>query len=189
MRTDDLGSQPRLLLLSCVLALLGLATAVIYNIRFTPYTMVLFMAAGQGLIALAACCFAYAAWIGIRARLHSIVERRFKAGEVVFRQGDYPDRLYVIGEGEVEVIREAPGQPEVVLTRLGKDQFFGEIGILSDSPRTATVRAVTDLTALSIHRNYFTSLFSYLPALRERILAAYQVRIADGKSPSPPAAG
>jgi hypothetical protein len=178
MKTDDLGTQPRYLALAGVLALLGLATAVVYNLRFTPYTMVLFMGAGQGLIALAACCFAYAAWIGIRARLHSIVERRFKAGEIVFRQGDYPDRLYVIGDGEVDVVRETPGQPDVVLTRLGKDHFFGEIGILSDTPRTATVKAATDLTVLSIHRNYFTSLFSYLPALRERVLAAYQARTA-----------
>jgi hypothetical protein len=181
MKPDDLAPNPRYLVTAAVLALLGLATAVVYNVRFTPYTMVIFMAGGQTLIALAACCFGYAAWTGIRARLQSIVERRYKAGEVVFRQGDYPDRLYVIGEGEVDVVRETPGQPEVVLTRLGKDQFFGEVGILSDSPRTATVRAVTDVVALSIHRNYFTSLFSYLPALRERILAAYQARTADGK--------
>ena len=188
MKTDDLGRQPRYLVLAAVFALLGLSTAVIYNLRFTPYTMVLFMGAGQALIGLAACCFGYAAWIGIRARLHSIVERRYKAGEIVFRQGDYPDRLYVIGSGEVEVIRETPGQPDMVLTRLGKDQFFGEIGILSDSPRTATVKAATDVEVLSIHRSYFTSLFSYLPALRERILSAYKVRITDGRGSSAPAA-
>jgi hypothetical protein len=178
MLTDYQNEQPRWLLLAAVLALLGLSTAVIYSLRFTPYTMVLFMGAGQVLIVLAACCFGFAAWSGIRARLQSIVERRYKAGEIVFRQGDYADRLFVIGAGEAEVIRETPGQPDVVLARLRKDEFFGEIGILSDSPRTATVKAATDLEVLSIHRSYFTSLFSYLPAVRERIMTAYQARTA-----------
>jgi len=127
-------------------------------------------------IAAAAACFLGAAVWSIRARLRSIEERHFKAGDIVFRQGDYPDRLYVVGSGEVEVIREVPGEEAMVLTRLGKDEFFGEIGILSDTPRTATVRAVTDVDVLSIHRSYFTSLFSYLPMFRDRILAAYLAR-------------
>jgi hypothetical protein len=176
MMADDLSTHPRYLFLAGVLALLGLSTAVVYSLRFTPYTMVLFMMGGQGLILLAACCFGYVALSGIRVRLRSIVEKRFKAGDIIFRQGDYPDRLYVIGKGEVDVIRETPGQEDVVLTRLGKDQFFGEIGILSDTPRTATIRAVSDVEVLSIHRSYFTSLFSYLPMFRERILSAYQAR-------------
>lgn len=176
MTRDDLAARPVWFWLSGVLALLGLSTAVLYTLRFTPYTMVVFMMAGQGLIALAATCFLGAALWSIRARLRSIEERRYKAGDVVFRQGDYPDRLYVIGQGEVDIVRETPGAPDVVLTRLGKDQFFGEIGILSDAPRSATVRAVTDVDVLSIHRSYFTSLFSYLPMFRERVLAAYVMR-------------
>ena len=63
-----------------------------------------------------------------------------------------------------------------MLTRLGKDQFFGEVGILGSTPRTATVRAVADLEVLAIHRSYFTSLFSYLPMFRERILEMYLTR-------------
>jgi hypothetical protein len=176
MKPDELAAQPFWFRLAGLLALLGVATAVVYTLRFTPYTMVLFMMGGQGLIALAAACFVGAAVWSIRARLRSIEERRFKAGEIVFKQGDYPDRLYVIGEGEVDVIRETPGEPDTVLTRLRKDQFFGEIGILSDTPRTATVRAVTDVNVLSIHRSYFSSLFSYLPMFRERVLAAYVMR-------------
>jgi hypothetical protein len=176
MRTDDLSSHPRYLLVAALLAAAGLLTAVVYYLRFTPYTMVLFMMGGQGLILLAVCFFGYAVWSGIQARLRSIVEQRFRAGEVVFRQGDKADRLYVIGKGEVDVIRETPGQEDLVLARLGEGQFFGEVGILSDSPRTATIRAATDVEALSIHRSYFTSLFSYLPVLREKVLTVYRAR-------------
>jgi CRP/FNR family transcriptional regulator, cyclic AMP receptor protein len=178
MKADPLFPHPRLLQLAGVLAIVGLMTAVVYTLRFTPYTMVLFMMVGQGLIVLSAGLFGYAALSGIKARLRSIVEKRFKAGDVIFRQGDYADRLYVIGKGEVEVIRESPGEADVVLTRLGKDQFFGEIGILANAPRTATVRAATDVEVLSIHRNYFSSLFTYLPVFRERILSVYETRTA-----------
>jgi hypothetical protein len=160
------------------LALAGLGLAIVYILRFTPYTMVLFLMVGQGLMFLAAVCLGYAVLSEIKVRLQSIVEKRYKAGEVVFRQGDYPDRLYVIGKGEVDVIRETPGQEDVVIDRLGKDQFFGEIGILSDTPRTATIRAATELEVLSIHRNYFTSLCSYLPVFRERVLTTYRTRVA-----------
>jgi hypothetical protein len=182
MKPDDLAARPIWFWAAALLSLCGLSTAVVYTLRFTPYTMVLFMMAGQGLIALAAACFIAAAGWSIRARLRSIEEKRFKAGDVVFRQGDYPDRLYVIGQGEVEVVRETPGQEPAVLTRLGKDEFFGEIGILGDTPRTATVRAVTDVAVLSIHRSYFASLLSYLPMFRERIVVAYRARTTgDGR--------
>jgi hypothetical protein len=178
MHVDETSSHPRFLLASAVLALLGLLTAVVYNLDFTPYTMVLFMMAGQGLIALAIACFAWAVWSGIRTRLRSIVELRFKPGEVIFRQGDPPDRVYAIGKGEVDVIREAPGKEDVILVRLGQGQFFGEIGILAETPRTATVRAATDVEVLGIHRSYFTSLFSYLPTFRDKVLAEYEERMA-----------
>lgn len=177
MTADDLSAHPRYLLLAGALAMAGLLTALVYHVWFTPYTMVLFMMAGQGLILLAAGCFLYAVWSGVRARLRSIVEKKLKAGEIVFRQGERADRLYVIGKGEVEVVRETPGKEDVVLVRLGEGQFFGEIGILGDTPRTATVRAATDIEVLSIHRSYFTSLFSYLPMLRENVLSAYRERI------------
>lgn len=177
MNSAELTAHPRCLFFAGTLALLGLLTAVVYILRFTPYTMVLFLMGGQGLILLGACCFGYAALSEIRSRLRSIVEKRYRAGDIIFRQGDAPDRLYVIGKGEVDVVRETP-EREVVLARLGKDQFFGEIGILSDTPRTATIRAVTDVEVLSIHRSYFTSLFSYLPSFREKILADYQARAA-----------
>jgi hypothetical protein len=176
VKADEFSPHPRFLLLAAILAILGLLTAVVYDLQFTPYTMVLFMMGGQGLILLAAGCFGYAVWAGIRARLRSIVEQRFRSGDVVFRQGDAADRLYVIGKGEVDVIRETPGKADVVLARLGEGQFFGEVGILSDTPRTATIRAATDVVVLSIHRSYFTSLFSYLPMFREKVLSAYQVR-------------
>ncbi len=178
MNVQQAPDHARILMWAGLLSLFGLLTGVGFVLNFTPYTMVFFLMGGQGLIFIAVCLFAYAVWCEIRSRMQSIVEKRYKAGEVIFHQGDYPDRLYVIGKGEVEVLQQSPGKEDLLLARLGKDQIFGEIGILGDTPRTATVRAASDVDVLSIHRSYFNSLFSYLPVLREKILAAYRSRIA-----------
>ncbi len=178
MTTSQLQPDRKYFILSGWLSLLGLLTALPYILWSNAYTMILFLAGGQGLIVLAIASFGYAAFHEIRCRLQSIVEKKFKAGEVVFHQGDYADRLYIIGKGEVEVIRESPEQGDVLLARLGPEQFFGEMGILTDAPRSATIRAATDIEVLSIHRGYFASLFSYLPMLRDTVLATYRARLA-----------
>ena len=61
------------------------------------------------------------------------------AGVMVVREGDFPDNLYVIRSGRFDVVKHG----ETVAT-LGKDEWFGEIGLLHDTPRTASVLAVTD---------------------------------------------
>lgn len=166
-----------------LLALLGLLTAVVYIVRSTPYTMVVFMGGGQLLLLAALIVFLWAVAVDIRTRLQSVVEKRFLKGEIVFRQGDPSDRLYAIGRGEAEVVREDPVRGETVLARLGPGEFFGEMGILGDAPRMATVRAATDLTVLSVHRIHFGQLYAYLPSLREGILAEYRRRSAGPRDP------
>jgi CRP-like cAMP-binding protein len=166
----------RYLALSGVLAAFGLLTAVVFTLRSTPYLMVLFLGLGVTCIMAGALLFAVLLVSDVRSRLHSVVERVFKAGHVVFAEGDFPDRLYLIGKGEAEVTKEVRGGAPMVLTRLGPGEFFGEVGIIGNTPRTATVRAVTDLETLSIHRDYFTPLLSYLPAWRERVFDDYRRR-------------
>lgn len=92
-----------------------------------------------------------------------------RAGEVVIRQGDEADRFYVIGEGEVEVTQEAEGQRRV-LRRMGPGEVFGEIGLLSGVPRTATVTAVIDGTLLALDREAFLDLVSTGSGLTYRLL-------------------
>jgi putative ABC transport system ATP-binding protein len=73
------------------------------------------------------------------------------AGESIFEQGDPADLVYVIKSGEVDVIRVLADGGEELLTHLGPDQYFGELGPFLGFPRSASVRATTDvvLTAYS----------------------------------------
>ena len=73
-------------------------------------------------------------------------------GEVIIRQGDPADNFYVIADGRWRSPRAAAPDGAVdkrVLRQMAAGEFFGEIGLLSRVPRTATVTAVTDGTLIS----------------------------------------
>jgi CRP-like cAMP-binding protein len=72
------------------------------------------------------------------------------AGEVVLREGEDSDRFFVIESGLVEVT-----QGGAVLRQEGPGEFFGEIGLLRDVPRTATVTVVEDTVLLALERDDF----------------------------------
>jgi Cyclic nucleotide-binding domain len=77
---------------------------------------------------------------------------RITAGQEVFHQGDKGDRYYVIRDGEAEVI----GDDHIVRT-MGCGDGFGEIALIHDVPRTATVRARTPLELYTLERRHFVS--------------------------------
>ena len=94
-----------------------------------------------------------------RSRLSARI-RRFvwSVGDEIVRQGDRTDRFYVIAEGEVEVLRTEPGRASHLVARLGRGDYFGEIGLLHGVRRTATVRAVTRVVTLALERDAFVEL-------------------------------
>ena len=74
--------------------------------------------------------------------------RRYRAGDTVFRQGDPGDGVYVVEAGGVEISALIPGEHNRVLTQLGPGDFFGEMAVLDEQPRSATATARAD-TVLS----------------------------------------
>jgi CRP-like cAMP-binding protein len=76
--------------------------------------------------------------------------REFKAGELVFREGEVGDALYVIAEGEVMVVRPNAAGEEAVLAVLKHPAFFGEMSLIDKEYRSASVRARTDAKLLQL---------------------------------------
>jgi CRP-like cAMP-binding protein len=83
----------------------------------------------------------------------------FESGQIVFHEQDSGDCLYIIEEGEVEVIHgpAEPGAEVCVIATMGRGEFFGEMSMLEKSTRSATVRACTRLTLLMLSTDDFYS--------------------------------
>ncbi len=113
------------------------------------------------------------------ARFEAILgRRRFRdttAGEVVIRQGDPADRFFVILDGEFDVSRteEASAGAEYLRT-LGRDDVFGELGLLTGTPRSATVAARSAGRLLELEGADFLELVGSGPDLSSRLLGLYR---------------
>jgi ATP-binding cassette subfamily B protein len=88
------------------------------------------------------------------------------------------DRMYLIGEGTVEVVAEEAGQAPRRLAQLHEGEHFGEIALLQDVPRTATVRAVTNVALLTLLKKDLDALMLEFPRLRAAIDDAIGARNA-----------
>ncbi len=86
----------------------------------------------------------------------------YKAGTVIFSEGDLGNEMYIIKSGRVEIIREM-GDGELVLANLVENEFFGEMALFGDSKRTATVRAVDDSELLVVNKNMLDAQFKKIP--------------------------
>jgi CRP/FNR family transcriptional regulator len=99
-------------------------------------------------------------------------------GEVIVRQGETGNSMYVVQSGQVEVVREK-GEKEVRLAVLGEGQFFGEMSIFEREVRSATVRALGEAQALSVDKKTFLRRIQEDPSLAFNILQTMSGRIRD----------
>jgi len=107
-------------------------------------------------------------------RTAGITQEHFEPGEIIFRQGDLGDRIYMIIGGMAEVVRE--GDEEMVLAKVGAGEFFGEMALLEQCARTATVRCLEPMDTLSLPKREFEMLSSYLPQLRDSLTQVSEAR-------------
>jgi MFS family permease len=116
----------------------------------------------------------------IEGALRRVEPIRVAAGEVVIRQGDPADRFFVVGEGRFEVVRrERPDGPPVRLRVLGRDDVFGERGLIGRSPRTATITALEPGLLFAMDGDAFLGLVGSRRGMAERFLALYDAPEAD----------
>lgn len=104
--------------------------------------------------------------------------KKFDEGEVIFRQGDSGNCMYVIQDGEVEAVAEANGR-ELRLRTLGPNDFFGEMALFEQETRTATIRALRPTRVLTIDKKNFLGGIHEDPSLAFRIVKTMSHRIRD----------
>lgn len=100
----------------------------------------------------------------------------FQPGQPLFHQGDMGDAAYVIMDGQADVIVETPQGP-LTVAHLKRNDFVGEIAILCDVPRTATVSATTELVTLRIAKELFFRLVTEFPQMAVEIMRVLAQRV------------
>jgi CRP-like cAMP-binding protein/Fe-S-cluster-containing dehydrogenase component len=105
---------------------------------------------------------------------------RFSPGQVICRQGEMADSLYLVRIGFVKVSEERPGG-ELILAYLARGGYFGEIALLSGSPRTATCTALDHVEVVRIAREDFELMLNRFPDVRTRLEAVAQERVQENR--------
>lgn len=121
----------------------------------------------------------------------------FLEGETVCSQGEPGDAAFIVLDGEADILVDTP-QGSVKVASLGKNDIVGEIAILCDVPRTATVRATSRLTALRVSKDGFFNLVTQFPQIAVEVMgelasrlhmttqrlteASARIRLAEGKA-------
>ena len=102
---------------------------------------------------------------------------RLEAGEILFREGDPADTLYVVVDGAVVPIAEEPTRKRLAV--LEKGAFFGEIGLVANQPRNATIEALVESRLLAIDRKVIWSIIRARPKISKILLRFLRERLID----------
>lgn len=164
-----------LLIAAQMLALVVFILALAFLRRTTGGTLFLFSTIGPVLAMLAV-----AAVLGVAAyrflRRHSLFEvEDIEPGQVIFQEGEEGDCAYFIHGGEFAVTREENGA-EKVIARLSTGQYFGEMALIGDQARNATVRAVTPGRLAILGKQNFLTMLKVMPHTQEDIMKTVNER-------------
>lgn len=106
-----------------------------------------------------------------------LVERRFTSGQIIFHMGDPAGLLYIITHGKIKIAYASSDGQEAVLAILGAGDFFGELALLDDSPRSASAESLESTTTLTLHRDEFLGFIDSNPAFARQVLNVLARRI------------
>jgi CRP/FNR family cyclic AMP-dependent transcriptional regulator len=113
----------------------------------------------------------------------SALYQRYRRGQTIFRRGEPGDRAFVIVAGTVDLVVDSPDGRELILTRLGPGEHFGEMALVDDLLRSATARAATPTELVVLLRHTFLDTLSRHPEVSMQIIRSLvqRLRVADDK--------
>ena len=97
-------------------------------------------------------------------------------GDYIFREGDLGTEMYVIHQGRVEILKRVEGG-ETQLAVFEQGDFFGELSLLDEEPRSASVRALEDSTLVRISSATFIQMLTETPDIRVRMMRKLSARM------------
>jgi CRP-like cAMP-binding protein len=103
--------------------------------------------------------------------------REAQPGETIVREGAEGDSMFVIVEGEAEVVRQASEGGSVTVARMGEGEFFGEMALLSEGVRLASVVAVGQVVLLELTRQRMADVIARFPSVGEVVQQFYRERL------------
>jgi len=115
---------------------------------------------------------------GLRHLAERAEEKIVEAGNFIVRENEMGEEMYIIKRGKVEVFKEVNGEKKQ-LALLGEKAFFGEMSILEEAPRSASVKAVEDSCLITINKECFRdSIFEY-PDIAFEVLKVLSSRLRE----------
>ncbi len=120
----------------------------------------------------------------LRMLIEGLEVEQYGPGETVIRQGERGDSLYVVAEGELAAVME--GQERRVVSQMGEGSFFGEIGLLSDTPCSLTVETLGSVTVLRISRLLLHKLITAEAEVLRTLLTFFRGRLVNSLAEASP---
>jgi hypothetical protein len=177
-RTMDGAAGARLVIVAQLMVVAALLLGLQFVVRTTGGT--LFLAASIApVLAIGAAILVAGVLIYRYRKQHSLFAMEvFEPGEVIFSQGDLSDCAYFIQSGEVEVLHRENGR-ETILATLKDGEYFGEMALLSNAPRNATVRARSTTVVGLMGKENFLSMLSVIRSTHDEVRKTVEQRSAD----------
>ena len=123
------------------------------------------------------CLFERADEDALAAIARHLRRRRFRRGETIFHQGDPVDAVHIVSSGAVKIVLPSLEGEEAIIATLRSGDFFGELALLDDAPRSATAVAVEASETLSLPQPTFRELLDSDASLRDGLLAGLAAEI------------
>jgi signal transduction histidine kinase len=115
----------------------------------------------------------------LQALERTVQERAFPAGQVIFTEGDIGDGIYLVKEGHVQISAMVSAEERRVLSQLGPGDFFGEMAVLDDEPRSATASAEEATVVYFIPREELLRVLEQSPKLLIALVREFSRRMRD----------
>jgi CRP-like cAMP-binding protein len=113
------------------------------------------------------------------ALLGELEMRRVAGGERIITEGERGNSMFILVQGTVRVVHTPENETPRTLAELGEGSFFGEMGLISDAPRVASVIATRDCTLLEVTREMLSRLGARFPSLEQVVQQFYKDRLLD----------